>query len=125
MPRDFSRTSRIAEQIRRDLSELIQLEVRDPRASGVTLTDVEVSPDYCHAKVYFTALGSEAQVAVAASGLRHAAGFLRSQLARRIKLRVVPELHFVHDTSVERGIRLSNLIDAAVRDLPAKDAADN
>jgi ribosome-binding factor A len=116
MPRDFSRTLRIAEQIQRDLAELLRLEVKDPRIGMVTLTDVEVTADYAHAKVYFTTLGDADQIASAGEGLNRAAGFLRHELGHRIKLRSIPQLHFIHDESVERGVRLSRLIDAAVAD---------
>jgi len=114
MGKDFSRTRRVAEQIQRELAELIQLEVKDPRVGLVTLTDVEVSQDYGHAKVFFTSLGAAEQAPEALSGLRHAAGFLRAQLSHRLKLRVMPQLHFIYDTSVEQGVRLSHLIDEAV-----------
>jgi ribosome-binding factor A len=114
MPKDFSRTLRIAEQIQRDLAELLRLEVKDPRIGMVTLTDVEVTSDYAHAKVFFTTLGDAAQIAAATEGLNRAAGFLRHELGHRIKLRSIPQLHFIHDESVERGVRLSQLIDAAV-----------
>jgi ribosome-binding factor A len=114
MGKDFSRTRRIAEQIQRELAELIQLEVKDPRVGLVTLTDVEVSQDYAHAKVYFTSLGTKEGAPEALVGLQHAAGFLRAQLAHRLKLRVMPQLHFIYDTSVERGVRLAHLIDEAV-----------
>jgi ribosome-binding factor A len=114
MPRDHSRTLRVAEQIQRELAELIRLELKDPRVGMVTLTDVEVSADYAHAKVFFTTLGTSDQIAAATAGLNHAAGFLRHELGRRIKLRGIPELHFIYDESVERGVRLSRLIDEAV-----------
>ena len=115
MPRDFSRTLRVAEQIQRELADMIRLEVKDPRVGMVTLTDVEVTADYAHAKVFFTSLRDPDQIAAATTGLNHAAGFLRHELGHRIKLRSVPQLHFAYDESVERGIRLSQLIDAAVR----------
>ena len=114
MPRDYSRTLRVAEQIQRELADLVRLEVKDPRVGMVTLTDVEVSADYGHAKVFFTTLGDDEQIAAAAAGLNHAAGFLRHELGRRVKLRSVPELHFSYDDSVARGVRLSQLIDEAV-----------
>jgi len=114
MPRDYSRALRIAEQIQRELADLIRLEVKDPRVGMVTLTDVEVTSDYAHAKVFFTTLGTPGQIAETATGLERAAGFLRSQLSKRIKLRSVPQLHFVYDESVARGARLSQLIDRAV-----------
>lgn len=114
MPRDHSRTLRIAEQIQRELAELLRLELKDPRVGMVTLTDVEVTADYAHAKIFFTTLGTSEQIAAATAGLSHAAGFLRHELGQRIKLRGIPQLHFVYDESVERGVRLSRLIDEAV-----------
>jgi len=97
---------------------LIRTDVKDPRVGMVTLTGVEISSDYHHAKVFFTTLGGADTVAKAEDGLRHASGFLRSQLAKGLKLRIVPELHFIYDESVERGIRLSKLIDDAVASQP-------
>ena len=123
MPRDFARSSRVAQQIRRDLAELIRFEVKDPRLGKVTLTDVEVTPDYAHAKVYYTALADATELEAIGAGLGRAAGFLRRELGRRIKLHHLPELHFVHDASIERGARLSQLIDAAVQSA-ASDADD-
>jgi ribosome-binding factor A len=116
MPRDFPRGRRIAEQIQRELSDIIRVELKDPRVGMITLTDVEMTPDNAHAKVFFTVLGQQDRIDEAASGLQHAAGYLRSELAQRMKIRVVPQLHFEYDASVERGIRLSQLIDAAVAD---------
>ena len=114
MPKDYPRSRRIAEQIQRELSGIIRLELKDPRIGMITLTDVEVSQDYSHAKVFFTQLGDSGAAEQTEAALQHAAGFLRSQLAQRLKLRVVPELHFKYDVSVERGMHLSRLIDAAV-----------
>jgi ribosome-binding factor A len=113
-----ARSARIADQIQRSLAELVRLEVRDPRVGLVTLTGVELSGDQSHAKVFFTVMGSPEQVAQAAEGLGRAAGFLRSELARRLTTRKVPELHFEYDESVERGVRLSRLIDDAVNPPP-------
>ncbi len=110
--RDYARTDRVAEQIQRELAELVRLEVKDPRVRMVTLTGVEVARDYGHAKVFYTTLqGASDSVQ---KGLEHAAGFLRSQLAHAMKLRIIPQLHFVYDESVERGIHLSQLIEQAV-----------
>ena len=114
MPKDFPRSRRIAEQVQRELSDIIRLELKDPRVGMITLTDVEVTRDTAHARVYFTLLGGEARVEEARKGLQHAAGYLRSQLARRLNIRVVPQLHFEYDASVEQGARLSQLIDTAV-----------
>jgi ribosome-binding factor A len=110
-----ARSARIADQIQRSLAELVRLELRDPRVGLVTLTGVELSRDQSHAKVFFTVMGSPAQVEAATEGLRRAAGFLRSELAHRLTTRKVPELHFEFDESVERGVRLARLIDDAVR----------
>ena len=107
-----ARSARIADQIQRSLAELIRLEVRDPRVGLVTLTGVELSRDHSHAKVFFTVLGADS--ASALKGLTRAAGFLRSELSRHLTTRKVPELHFAFDDSVERGVRLSRLIDEAV-----------
>ncbi|MBY0578883.1 MAG: 30S ribosome-binding factor RbfA [Burkholderiales bacterium] len=109
-----ARTERIAQQIQRDLADLLRTEVKDPRIGMVTLTSVEVSRDHSHAKVYYTALGDEKELGGIAEGLQRAAGFLHSQLFHRLKLRIVPQLHFEYDTSVERGAYLSRLIDEAV-----------
>jgi ribosome-binding factor A len=126
MPKDFSRTLRIADQIQRELAELIPHEVKDPRVAGmVTLTGVEVTSDYTHAKVFFTMLGNEAQKEAALKGLSSAAGFLRGQIGKRIKIHTTPELHFVFDESVERGDRLSQLIAKAVASGPPPEETDN
>ena len=114
MPRDFPRSRRIAEQIQRELSEIVRVDLKDPRIGMITLTDVEVTADGEHAKVFFTVLGDPVRVEQAAEGLQHAAGYLRSQLARRLTVRIVPHLQFKYDPSVERGARLSQLIDQAV-----------
>ncbi len=114
MAKNPSRLGRIAEQIQKDLAELIRTELKDPRVGMITLTGVEMSSDHHHAKVYFTTLASGDSATKALQGLEHASGFLRSQLAKGLTLRIVPELHFVYDESVERGVRLSSLIDEAI-----------
>ena len=96
---------------------MIRLELKDPRLSAgvslVTITDVEVTPDYAHAKVYYSLLTGDPQEIE--RGLRHAAGFLRRELGRRIRIHHIPELHFIYDASVERGTRLSQLIDEVMK----------
>jgi ribosome-binding factor A len=109
-----ARLARIADQIQRELSELIRLELRDPRVRLVTLTGVELTRDQSHAKVFFTVLGTAEEAEACGEGLTRAAGFLRGGLAHRLSTRSVPDLHFAYDDSVERGVRLSRLIDAAV-----------
>jgi ribosome-binding factor A len=108
------RRARIADQIQRELAEVVRLDLRDPRVGMITFTGVELSNDQSHAKVFFTVLGSASDVDDAREGLQRAAGFLRSSLAHRLTTRKVPELHFEYDESVERGMRLSKLIDDAV-----------
>ncbi|MFH1044006.1 MAG: 30S ribosome-binding factor RbfA [Pseudomonadota bacterium] len=116
MPRGPARSLRVADQIQRELAEIIRTELKDPRVAMITLTGVEVTADYAHAKVFYTLMGSAEQRTDTDVGLKQAGGFLRSQLARRIKLHSIPQLHFVYDASVERGFELSRLIDAAVAD---------
>ena len=123
MPAPNPRLGRIADQIQREVAELVRTEVRDPRVGLVTFTGVELSRDQSHAKVFFTILGGDPVIQEALQGLERAAGFLRSQLAHRLTIRKVPELHFAYDESVERGMRLSKLIDEAVKPpAPAKPA---
>ena len=113
-----ARLARIADQIQRELSELIRLELRDPRVKLVTLTGVELSGDQSHAKVFFTTLGSPEEAEACGEGLNRAAGFLRAGIAHRLSTRTVPDLHFAYDESIERGVRLSRLIDEAVAPPP-------
>lgn len=112
MPKDYARTDRVAEQIQRELAELLRLQVKDPRVRMITLTGVEVTRDYGHAKVFYTTL--EGASPAVQEGLERASGFLRSQLAHAMKLRITPQLHFAYDASVERGAHLSQLIEQAV-----------
>ncbi|MFO1322135.1 MAG: 30S ribosome-binding factor RbfA [Burkholderiales bacterium] len=109
------RATRLADQMQRDLSEILRLELKDPRIGLVTLTGIELSPDLTHAKVFYTVMGSAEQIEETHATLTRAAGFLRSRIARTLTIRVTPELHFVYDESIARGDRLSRLIDAAVR----------
>lgn len=125
MPKEFSRSQRVAEQIRRELAELIRLEVKDPRVGFITLTDVEVTPDYAHAKVFFTSMTGEEGLDEILRGLRRASGFLRRELGRRVRIHTLPELHFHYDPSVERGSRLSRIIDDAVRDDNARHGSED
>lgn len=108
------RAHRVAEQIQQDLADLLRTEVKDPRIGMVTVTQVEVSADVSHAKVYFTALTGREHGDAAVAALTRTAGFLRSQLSRRLKLFTVPQLHFIYDDSIESGMRVSRLIDKAI-----------
>lgn len=108
------RQQRVADQIQRELASIIAAELKDPRVGLVTLTGVDLSPDLAHARVYYTTLVEGAPREEVARGLAHAAGFMRSQLGKRIKLHVTPELHFHYDTSVEQGLAVDRLIDQAL-----------
>lgn len=112
--RGFSRRDRVSEQIRRELAELIRTELKDPRVGMVSITDVEVSADYAHAKVFFSSMAGREHLDSVLAGLQKAAGFLRRELGRRITIHSTPQLHFVFDESLERGADLSKLIQEAV-----------
>ncbi|HEU4708463.1 MAG TPA: 30S ribosome-binding factor RbfA [Methylophilaceae bacterium] len=116
MAKDFSRSDRVAEQVRRELADLLQFEVKDPRVSMVTITEVEVSGDMAHAKVFYSAPVQDNPQAMSElqKGLEKSAGFLRSQLGKRMMVRTVPQLHFTYDTSIDRGMKISRLIDEAL-----------
>jgi ribosome-binding factor A len=105
---------RVADQIQKDLSELIAFELKDPRVGMITLTEVQLTPDYAHAKIYFTLLkDSKEEVKQTLEGLGKAAGFLRNMLGKRLHIHTLPQLHFLHDTSTSRGLQMSALIDQA------------
>ncbi len=116
MAKEYSRTQRVGDQMQRELAVLIQREMKDPRVSLVTVSAVEVSRDLAHAQVFVTSLGAEdpAQIADMLGVLKGAAGFLRTQLGRLMKLRQVPQLDFRYDESIARGAHLSALIERAV-----------
>ena len=107
------RNMRLADQIQKDLAGLIQRELDVSRAGLITLTGVELSADYAHAKVYFTVMGAEPEVATAA--LAEKAGWLHSLLFKLLHIHTVPTLRFIHDEQIVRGIELSQLIDRANR----------
>ena len=111
MAKDFARSDRVAEQIQRELADLLQFEVKDPRVGMVTVTEVEVTGDMAHAKIYYSAKAGTAELQ---AGLEKTAGFLRGQLAKRMLLRTVPQLHFIYDASIDRGMKLSKMIDEAL-----------
>jgi ribosome-binding factor A len=117
MPKEYSRTERIADLIQRELSTVLQRETHDPRFTLVTVSAVKVTRDLAQAKVYITCYQAQDKQAIAATtkALNKAAGFFRSLLAKQIQLRTIPQLHFIYDESIEYGNRLSNLIDEAVK----------
>jgi ribosome-binding factor A len=112
MAQEFSRTQRVGGQIQRELAQIIQQELRDPRVGLVTISAVEMSKDMTHAKVFITLMNPEQDVPETIKVLKKASGFLRHALGKRIMLRVLPELHFVYDSSLVEGLRVSALLDA-------------
>ena len=115
MPKRSSKPNRsyqVADQIQRDLSELIARELKDPRVGLVTLSAVEVTPDYAHAKVFFSLLTGDPKATEEA--LNHAAGHLRNGLFKRLHIHTVPTLHFVFDRTTERAADMNALIARAV-----------
>jgi ribosome-binding factor A len=113
MPREFNRSDRVAGQLRRDLARLIQMEIKDPHVGFVSLSDVEVTRDLAHAKVYITVFEPDKAV-TSLRALQRAAAFLRRRLGQELRMRHVPELHFMHDDSVERGSHIDSLIEQAL-----------
>jgi ribosome-binding factor A len=115
MPKKSSKPNRsyqIADQIQRDLTELIARELKDPRVGMVTVNAVEVTPDYAHAKVFFSILVGDPQETEDA--LNQAAGFLRNHLFKRLHIHTVPTLHFHFDRTTERAADMNALIAKAV-----------
>ncbi len=106
----ISRAERIADRIREELSELLVTHVQDPRLAGVSITDVIVDRELAFANIYYSSLEGSARAKEILDGLQHAQGFLRSELARRIRLRVFPRLRFHYDPTFERAERIEQLI---------------
>lgn len=121
MTKEYSRTDRIADLIQRELSVIMQRESQDPRFNLMTVSAVKVTRDLAQAKIYITSyqVSDKEKLTEVLRALNKAAGFFRSMLAQRMKLRTTPQLNFIYDESIEYGNRLSNLIDEAVkRDSP-------
>ena len=132
MPREFKRSERVAGSLRRELAQLIQREVKDPEVGFISLSDVEVTRDLAHAKVFITVFESE-KAESTLKALKRAASYLRYRLSQQMHIRSVPELHFHHDASVETGQRMDDLIAEAVAadsehphdDVPTDDVRDD
>ncbi len=114
MPREFSRSQRMAEQLRRELAEIIQDEIKDPRVGFLSFTEVRMSRDLSHAVVYCSVL-DEQQLHESIEVLNRAVGFIRKSIGRRIRARIVPTLKFVADESVIRGAAMDELISEAIQ----------
>jgi len=114
MPKDFSRTRRVGEQIQREIAQLVQQEIKDPRLGLITISAVKLSRDMSHANIFFTTLDQEHPIEETLKVLEGAAGFLRHELAKRMQLRIVPHIHFKYDESISYGNELSALINKAM-----------
>ncbi|MBI2941422.1 MAG: 30S ribosome-binding factor RbfA [Chloroflexi bacterium] len=113
------RIERLNHLLRKELSELLQRELRDPRLAGLmSITSVELSSDLRHARIYISALGGQTEQKQSLDALRNAAGFLRHELATRLTLRTVPDLDFQIDTSMERADRIMRLLRESQTDPP-------
>ncbi len=111
------RIERVNNLIRQEISELLRLQVKDPRlGSFITVTEVSTSPDLKYAKIFISRIGSEEEKQEALNVLTAASGFFRNELAKRLRLRRIPELSFQRDDSIERGVHLLQLIDEISKD---------
>lgn len=124
MPREFSRSERMAEQLRRELAEIVRDEIKDPRLGFVSFTEVRMSRDLSHAVIYCSVLNSEDQ-AESIEILNRAVGFIRKEIARRIRARIVPTLKFAIDDSVMRGAAMDSLISKAIEKDTRRDDMDD
>lgn len=115
-----TRLTRIAERIREDLSEILLMESSDPRLKGVTITDVEVDRELAFADIYICTIEGSTHAQETISGLEHAQGYLRSELARRVKLRVFPRLRFHWDPTLEHADNIERLISSIHQDNTGK-----
>lgn len=111
-----TRQRRVQELLVQEISNIIRREIKDPRVGFVTITDAEVSPDLRHARVFFSVLGDASQQEETTRALNRAAGFVRSEFAHRAQMRYVPEIRFEFDSSIERGARISQLLEQVKQD---------
>jgi len=111
MPRDFSRSSRVSEVIQREVANIVQKSMNDPRAAAVTITHTKMTRDMSSARIYFIMQGDKQAIKETEKVLNKAAGFIRHELTSRIELRYIPKLHFAYDQSIERGLRVGKLIE--------------
>lgn len=107
---DELRLGRVAHALQREISDILRNDIKDPRVGFVSITDVEVSPDMRQAKVYFSVMGDADDKRRAKEGLQSGSGFIRTEVARRIRLRHAPEITFHLDESIERGVRVIDLM---------------
>ena len=106
----YPRSARVGDQIKREISEIVQLELRDPGLGFVTITAVEVSPDLRQALVYYSVLGTPEQKKESRVALQRATGFIQQQIGRRIRMKYLPTLEFQYDQSLEYGEKIDRLL---------------
>lgn len=111
----FSRANRVGEEIRKEVSQLIREELKDPRLGFLTITSVEVTNDLRYSKIFVSIFGNEEAKKNTLSALKSAAGFLRSELGKRLRLRYTPDLLFHFDESIEHGAKMSKLINEVIK----------
>lgn len=116
-----SRAVRIADRMREELAELLVKEISDPRLLGVSITDVEVDRELAYATIFFSSIEGAARADEIQAGFEHAQGFLRSELAHRINLRVFPRLRFRYDPTFEKAEHIEHLLDSINQDAKYKD----
>ncbi|WP_159884315.1 30S ribosome-binding factor RbfA [Paenibacillus puerhi] len=104
------RVGRVGEQIKKEISQIIQSELKDPRIGFITVTGVDVTNDYSQAKVYLSVLGSEEQREETLKALGRSSGFIRSELGKRIRMRKIPDLHFIFDASIDYGSKIQSIL---------------
>ncbi len=115
MAREYARTDRVGQQIQKEIALILMREVKDPRLSMTTVSDVEVTRDLAYAKIFVTFLtNDEKEIKESITVLNEAAGFIRSLLAKQLRARIMPQLRFVYDKSMAEGVRMSALVDQAI-----------
>ena len=122
MSREFKRSDRVAQELKKEVAVILQREVKDPRIGMVTVSDVEVSRDLAYAKIFVTFLFDNDQEAInqGMKGLEKASPYIRSLVGKSMRLRIVPELRFIYDESLVEGMRMSNLVSNVIREDEAK-----
>lgn len=125
MPREFSRSDRVASQIQKEMAELIRTHVRDPDLGMVTVSDVEVARDLAVAKLYVTFLAAQKTPRECVKRLAEYVPELRRELGKHLRIRVLPEIRFVYDESIERGLRMDALLDRIGHETPEADGEES
>ncbi|MEN6372861.1 MAG: 30S ribosome-binding factor RbfA [Armatimonadota bacterium] len=115
------RQERVEELLKVEISEILQREMQDPRLGFVTITDVEITPDLRHARVFVSIMGDDEKKKTGMKALKSAAGFIRGELGKRVRMRVTPELEFKVDESIDRGVRIFELLEQLKKDEPKQE----